>query len=388
MAGNDRIVLRATASDDHGLTHIDLVSWRQPQVGPADAPLTQRLADGAAAAWDGAPVIDLAPRGLKPGDALHVKIVATDNAPWGQFGESRELLLKIPTMEERRALAREAADSAVSQATSAAQAEKSIEDRTSDAARDRTLKTAAEDTPSSASSADGQQHTMSYEQAEKAKAVAKDQRALADRVQNLQQAAAALQQQLKQAGALDSSLARQLQEAQALLRDAMTPELLAQMKKLDQATQQLSAEQTEQALKDMRAMQERLREQLEKSAEMLKRAGIEGSMQTLKDEAQDIADKERTLADSAAGGQAARDQAARDQAARDQAKHLADRSQRFSDEVQKLKDRLEKANADAGKAGADEARKRADASEQSMRQAAGSQPKDGQSANQNGKPQS
>lgn len=374
VADNDRISLRATATDDHELSHIDLVSWRQPQVGPADAPLTQRLADGAATAWDGSPVIDLAPRALKPGDVLHVKIVATDNAPWGQFGESRELLLKIPTMEERRALAREAADSAVSQATSAAQTEKSIEDRTSDAARDRALKTAAEDTPSSASSADGQQHTMSYEQAEKAKAVAKDQRALADRVQNLQQAAAALQQQLKQAGALDSSLARQLQEAQALLRDAMTPELLAQMKKLDQATQQLSAEQTEQALKDMRAMQERLREQLEKSAEMLKRAGIEGSMQTLKDEAKDIADKERTLADSSAGGQSARDEA----------KHLADRSQRFSDEVQKLKDRLEKANADAGKAGADEARKRADASEQSMRQAAGAQPQASQSENQNG----
>jgi len=376
VADNDRISLRATATDDHELSHIDLVSWRQPQVGPADAPLTQRLADGAATAWDGSPVIDLAPRALKPGDVLHVKIVATDNAPWGQFGESRELLLKIPTMEERRALARAAADSAVSQATSAAQAEKSIEDRTSDAARDRALKTAAQDTPSSASSADGQQHTMSYEQAEKAKAVAKDQRALADRVQNLQQAAAALQQQLKQAGALDSSLARQLQEAQALLRDAMTPELLAQMKKLDQATQHLSAEQAEQALKDMRAMQERLREQLEKSAEMLKRAGIEGSMQTLKDEAKDIADKERTLADSSAVGQSARDEA----------KHLADRSQRFSDEVQKLKDRLEKANADAGKAGADEARKRADASEQSMRQAAGAQPPANQSQNQNGKP--
>jgi hypothetical protein len=373
VAGNDRIALRATATDDHGLTRVDLVSWRQPQVGPAEAPLTQRLADGATTAWDGTPVLDLAPRGLKPGDALHVKIVATDNAPWGQFGESRELLLKIPTMEERRALAREAADSAVSQATSAAQAEKSIEDRTSDAARDRTLKTAAEDTPSSASSADGQQHTMSYEQAEKAKAVAKDQRALADRVQNLQQAAAALQQQLKQAGALDSSLARQLQEAQALLRDAMTPELLAQMKKLDDATQKLSAEQAEAALKDMRAMQERLREQLEKSAEMLKRAGIEGSMQTLKDEAKDIAGKEHTLADSASGSQAAREQA----------KHLADRSQRFSDEVQKLKDRLEKANADAGKAGTDEARKRADASEQSMREAAGAPPRNGQSEDQN-----
>ena len=81
---------------------------------------------------------------------------------------------------------------------------------------------------------------MSYDAAEKAKAVAKDQRALTDQVKTLQQAAAALEQQMKQAGALDSAIARQLQEAQAMLRDALTPELMAQMKKLDDATQSLT----------------------------------------------------------------------------------------------------------------------------------------------------
>ena len=47
-------------------------------------------------------------------------------------------------------------------------------------------------------------------------------------------------------------------------------------------------------------MQEKLREQLEKSAEMLKRAALEGAMQTLKDEAKEIADRDRALADSVA----------------------------------------------------------------------------------------
>ena len=68
----------------------------------------QRLADETSAVWDGTAVLDLGPRGLKPGDALHVKIVAVDNSPWAQRGESRELLLKIPTMEERRTIARDA----------------------------------------------------------------------------------------------------------------------------------------------------------------------------------------------------------------------------------------------------------------------------------------
>jgi len=362
VAGNDRITLRATATDDHGLSRVDLVSWKQ---GGANQPIaTLRLADVASTVWDGAATLDLAPLALKPGDALHVKIVATDNSPWGQKGESRELLLKIPTMEERREIARSAMDSAVSQVKSAAAAEKSIQERTSEATRDRSQqRNTSPDAPSNASGNGDKKGNMTYDAAEKAKAVAKDQRALADQVKQLQQTAQQLEQQLKQAGALDSSLARQLQEAQQMLRDALTPELLAQMQKLDNATQQLSRDQAQQSLKDLQAMQEKLREQLEKSAEMLKRAAMEGAMQTLKDEAKDIADKDRALADSAKS-------TAKDQQQAD-AKELADRSQRFNDELKKLQDRLEKDKADAGASGTKEAQKHASASEESMRQAAG-----------------
>jgi len=362
VAGDDRITLRATASDDHGIARVDVVSWKQGSTGAAQAPSEQRVNDAMTTVWDGTAVLDLGPRGLKPGDALHVKIVATDNSPWAQRGESRELLLKMPTMEERRAIARASMDSAVSQVRSAAQAEKSLQERTSDATRDRGARNSNQEAPSGAG---GKQGSMTYEAAEKAKAVAKDQRALAEQVKSLQQTAAALEQQLKQAGALDSSLARQLQEAQAMLRDALTPELLAQMQKLDNATQQLSHEQAQQSLKDLQAMQQKLREQLEKSAEMLKRAALEGAMQTLKDEAKEIADRDKALADSAA-------KQATD-AQKNQAKQLADRSQRFNDELKKLQDRLEKDKADAGASGTEQARKHANASEESMRQAAGQQ---------------
>src|SRR5262245_38903204 len=357
VAGDDKITMRATATDDHGLSRVEVVSWRQAN----ETPVVQRLVESASTVWDGSTVLDLAPRGLKPGDALHVKIVATDNSPWGQRGESRELLLKIPTMEERRARARDAMDSAVAQAKSTAAAEKSLQQRTSDAARDRAQRSGQE----SASSANGadKKGSMSYDAAEKAKAVAKDQRELAEQVKDLQQKAAQLEQALKQAGALDSSLARQLQEAQQLLRDALSPELLAQMQKLDNATQNLSRDQAQQSLKDLQAMQEKLREQLEKSAEMLKRAALEGSMQTLKDEAKGIAERDRALADSAAAKSA--------EAMKNEAKQLADRSKRFEDELKKLQDRLEQQKADAGAKNTEEARKRANAAEEAMRQAAG-----------------
>jgi hypothetical protein len=369
VAGDDKITLHATASDDHAISSIELVTWRQGATGGTQPPATVRLVETSAAVWDGSPVIDLGTRSLKPGDALHVKIVAVDNSPWGQRGESRELLLKIPTMEERRAIARASMDSAVSQVKSAAAAEKSLEQRTSDAARDRTQRS-PQDSPSNAAGGGDKKGSMSYDAAEKAKAVAKDQRELADQVKALQQSAAALEQQMKQAGALDSAIARQLQEAQAMLRDALTPELLAQMKKLEDATQSLSRDQAQQSLKDLQAMQEKLREQLEKSAEMLKRAALEGAMQTLKDEAKDISDRDRALADSV--------KARTSDAQKADAKNLADRSQRFNDELKKLQDRLEKEKADAGASGTKEAREHAAASEESMRQAANQQRKAGQ----------
>jgi hypothetical protein len=369
VAGDDRIPLRATASDDHGLSRVEVLSWKQGAVGGAQSATVQRLAEATSNVWDGQTVIDLGPRGLKPGDALHVKIVAVDNSPWAQRGESRELLLKIPTMEERRTIARDALDSAVSQAKATAAAEKSLQQRTSEAARDRSQRNnASQDAPANAG--DNKKGNMSYDAAEKAKAVAKDQRQLADEVKKLQNAAAQLEQQLKQAGALDSALSRQLQEAQQMLRDALSPELLAQMQKLENATQNLSKEQSQQSLKDLQAMQDKLREQLEKSAEMLKRAAMEGAMQTLKDEAKEIADRNRSLADSVRGQPPTDEQKA-------QAKALADRAERFADEAKKLQDRLEKEKADAGASGTKEAKQRADAAEDAMRKAAG-QPQPGQ----------
>jgi hypothetical protein len=377
VAGGDRIPLRLTVTDDHGIARVELESWKQG----AGTPVVQLLASAQSTVWNGTALLDLAPRDLQPGDALHVKVVAIDNSPWAQKGESRELLLKIPTMEERRAMARDAADSAVREAQSTASAQKSLQQRTDDASKDRGQRANSARNGESSASSDskangGQQSSMSFESAEQARAVAKEQRALTDRVKNLEQQAAALQQQLKQAGALDSSLARQLRDAQELLRQALTPELMEQMKKLEDAAQQLSGDQARQAMKDLAAMQQRLREQLEKSAEMLKRAAFEGAMQTLKDEAKDIAERERKLADSAkASGSKPND------AQQDQAKQLADRSDRLSDDVKKLEDRLSREKAEPGAKRADQARQHSEASAEKMKEAAGERRQNAEQSN-------
>jgi hypothetical protein len=95
VAGDDRVGLHATVTDDHGIASVELQSWKQSSNGRLQPAVTQRLRDTASTVWDGSTVLDLATRGLEPGDALHVKIVAVDNSPWAQRAESRELLLKF-----------------------------------------------------------------------------------------------------------------------------------------------------------------------------------------------------------------------------------------------------------------------------------------------------
>jgi hypothetical protein len=361
VAGTDRIVLRMAAVDDHGLSRIELHSWRVTSQS-AQRPTEERLAETRDVVWTGAATLDLAPRGLQPGDALHVKVVATDNSPWGggQRGESRELVLRIPTNEERRALARATGDSAALAAQAMAAAQRALERRTDEAARDRGDRPQSADKASSSNA----KNDMTYEAAEKARAVAKDQRALTDQVKALEQAAKNLEEQLKQAGALDSSLARQLQEAQSLLREALTPELLAQMQKLEKSAQQLSREESQNSLQELKEMQRRLREQLEKSAQMLKRAALEGTMQTLSDEARELAEKQQRLADSALRAATAQ----RDSGLKTDAQKLAERTDRLGNDMQKLEERLARERADAGATRTGEARQHAATSEQKLRE--------------------
>jgi hypothetical protein len=361
VATVDRVGLQITATDDHGLSAIDLIATRHIAGGKKEPPFAQRLALSQGNVWNGAPVVDLAPFDLKAGDALRLQIVATDNSPWQQRGASRELVLRIPSMEERRSMARNAADSTANEAVNTAAAQKSLEQRTDEASKERGNRGNQSNGQPAADAARLQKEKeMTFESAEKARALAKEQRELADRVNKLKEAAAQLEEQLKQAGALDSALSRQLQEAQDLLRDALTADLMEQMKKLESATRELSGDQARDALKNLAEMQKRLREQLEKSAEMLKRAALEGAMETLKDEAQEIADKQRQLADS--GGRM------EPQGKKESGDRLTNRTEKFSKDVEKLEQRLTKEKADAAAQKANSAQQHAENSEQQMRQ--------------------
>ncbi|MBL8996768.1 MAG: hypothetical protein JNL44_05570 [Gemmatimonadetes bacterium] len=363
----DRVGVELLAQDDHALVGVWMRRWVVDAAGKATEPQDFPLSDVRESEWVGGAVQDLARLRLEPGATVHLVAVARDAAPGGaeaREGRSRMLVLRVPTASEERTAARDAGEAAVAAANAAARAQAQLAEKTETASRSRTDRnTGAQPNSAQGGEQPRDRNGMAYENAEQAREIAEQQRALQERVQGLEEAAREMEDRLRKAGALDTALARQLQDAQRLLREAMTPEMAEALAKLEGSTQQLDGERTRQSLSDLAAQQQRLREALEKSAQMLKRAALEGSMETLKDEAQELADQQREFADSAA----------RAPTDAEKAQALANRTRDLSKAIESLKERLEQERANTGAQGAerasDEARRSEAALEEALKQA-------------------
>ncbi|MGI9075879.1 MAG: DUF4175 family protein [Gemmatimonadaceae bacterium] len=363
VLATDRIGIRAAAMDDYGLASIALRSWRVLEGVRALPEVTQAVAAPREPEWGGEMPLDLAARELEPGDELRVVLTATDGSPWRQRAESRELVLRVPSLSERREMARTLADSTAARAGAAALSQRQLEQRTGDAARSRGQRETQSAAARRQRSETAKQSAMSSQSADKARALAKEQEQLREQIKALEKDARALEQQLRAAGALDTALARQLRDVQKLLSEALSGDMAQQLQKLTEAAQRLSSEDVRRSLSDLAEAQKRLREQLEKSAGMLKRAALEGAMQTLSDDAEELARRERAMADSMARGE---------KNAAERARPLAERSRELSREIDELANRLKQDNAETGPDKLRAAAKSADRSAEALRRAAAS----------------
>lgn len=357
---SDVVRLTIRASDDHGLGTVVLRSWPRRRSGGVGAATSEEVAVDGVRDWMGDAELPLAARGLEPGDALHVVAVAVDASPWRQAAESRELVLRVPLPDEQRAAVRDAADSAVARASALAAAQRALAQRTEVAARSRDRSTAG------SQGSQGQQRAasggLSYEGAERARQLANEQRELQRRAREAAAAAEQLERQLRDAGALDSALQEQLREAQRLMQEALSPELQRQLAELEQAAQGLDEQQVREAMAKLAEQQRQLREQLARSAEMLRRAALEGAMETLRDEARELAEQQQALADSLQRGSG--------EGRARQAAEVERRTERLARDVERLEERLRSERAEQGASEVAQARPHAEASREAMRQAA------------------
>jgi hypothetical protein len=351
------------AGDDHGIGNVALTIWRE-RAASDSAPAARsgsganatgttnasrrtndreriEIADPAMPFFEGGVTVALDGRDLGPGDRLHVVAIATDDSPWRQQTSSSEVILRVPTLSEQRSMARSLADSLAARALQMAQQEKRLQQNTADASRSRDLKGGGrgEEQPGGAKT-DGSKASMSFQAAEKARQLGREQQQMSAKIDSLRQSAKELENRLKSAGALDSALNNRMRDIQKMLRDAMTPEMQKQLEALNKSTERLSGTEAQQSMEQLAQQQQQLRQQLEKSAEMLKRAALEGAMSTLRDEAKELANAQKQMANQQKQG--------KDGPSREDAKSLADRSRALQDEVDKLAKRLEEAGAKPG----------------------------------------
>ncbi|MCE9601038.1 MAG: hypothetical protein K8S21_02335 [Gemmatimonadetes bacterium] len=365
----DRVGVEILAQDDNALTGV----WLRRRIvdvrGAARDSAEYRLSDAHEGEWIGGVVQNMADLDLKPGDRVEIVVLARDAAPGMREGVSRTLTLRVPSTAEERAAANAASEAAVAAANAAAQAQGRLAERTETASRSRGDRGAtAENRPNAQPNSPNRpgdpqsgrdRPAMGFESAEQAKEIAEQQRALQERVAGLEEAAREMEDRLRAAGALDTSLARQLQDAQRMLREAMTPEMSAALQRLEGASQELNADRTRQSLADLAEQQKRMRQQLEKSAEMLKRAALEGAMQTLGDQAKELAQAQQQFADSARAG-------APDA---QQAQQLAQRTRDMSAQMDALRERLERERANTGASQSERAQEEARRSEAALQEA-------------------
>ena len=336
--GEVRLVV--AAMDDHGLANVRLLMVRERRTGERDGEDTRRISEATGERWLGELSVSLTQLDLNPGDAVNITAEARDAAPWGRVGTSRRLVLRVPTADEQRDAATDAADSAVDHAAAAVAAQKGVERRTSDAARNGARTDQKQESQGTGEKGPG----ASFEAQERARELVSEQRAVGALADTLAKEAQHLGEELQKAGVLDSALGSQLKEVERLLQEAMTPEMRQQMRELEERRQQMSGEELNQALANMQQPQRNTLESLEKAYEMLKRAALEGKMQSLSDKAGELAQQQKQFADSA-GSQAQNAGAAPPATA----KELADRAAAIQRDAQELMDRLQKEQAQAAK---------------------------------------
>src|SRR5438034_403011 len=242
--------------DDHGLSRLQVTSWRVSRTGKVGEAVRESL--DVTGLGDRAIVqgeLDVARRGLLPGDTLRLRAEAWDNAPAPHVGRSAEIALRLPSLEELRAALRTATQGLVEAADSIADSQRDLGERTGDLAQQRSR----DETTGARRPPGAQSGSPPFQATERAQAVAREQEALEQRVQELSKAVEEIARAAKAAGIDDTAFQARLREVQEMLQRAVTPELEQRLRELQEALAKLDPEAARQALERLAEAQQQLK---------------------------------------------------------------------------------------------------------------------------------
>ncbi len=348
-----RQALLIDARDDHGLTRVELVSWRVSRLGARGdsvtevVPLPEAGTDRAVLHW----TLDLNGRGLLPGDTAYFLVRARDNRPVPQTGMSRTYALRLPAMAELRQAMREASRQTAAAADSLVATQRELAQSLEDLAAERER---------SATGGPAEQ-PLPFNSVERAQELLEGQERMLERAQELTAELRELSQAAWAAGLTDPEFHRRLRELQDLMERALSEELADRLAELRTALERLDAEGARQALEQLAQAADRLREELERGRELFERAALEGEMSSLAADAAELAAHQREWNERARTGVDSAAAAAEDVLGRD--------AETLAAQLEQLQALLDSAGASPGEVGS--APQEAGEAAAQMREAAG-----------------
>ena len=294
LSALSRVPLVVSAQDDHGISSMVLESRRIGRIGDSGAVRIDSVRmPGDRDRQVIVPVeLNLEDRGLLPGDTLRVRVRVRDNSPRGQDGVSKEYALRLATRAELRESARQVGEGLRERLAEVSEESRRLERRTEDLAAEQNRR------GTETGSNPGDQ--LSYQDAQRAEAVAASQAELMREAQELQAALEQLQASAEAAGLDDPEFQRRLEEVRDQLARALTPELRERLSALQDALTQLDGERTRAALERLAEAQRQLRMALERSRELFERAALEGDLANAEAEVRELASEQRQWSDEVA----------------------------------------------------------------------------------------
>jgi len=359
------------ASDDYGLSRVELVAWRVASSGETGDPVVQVTEMGGAPGALVRPLLDVSGWGLLPGDEVRYLARAVDNSPAAQTVETREWRLLMPEAGELRRSAQERLEEAARRMEELSeQARRSLEENRNlqrQAAADRGG--SGERTPSQGRSQ--REEGLDFQQREELRQALERQEALTGAVDSLRSQMQDLEEAMREAGLAEEELRSDLEELQRLLEQIAPEELMEQLSEMERGLEQMDGREAQESLRQLTDAQEQFRQRLEESLERFRRAAVEQDFRATRAEAEELARQERALAEAMREGQPEGRPQSEDASLRaEQQAELEERAGEMESRMERLEGQLQQLGEQEAAEGVREARQQSSEARQAMAQAA------------------
>lgn len=266
---------------------------------------------------------NLAPLSLVPEDVVEyfAEVFDNDAVRGPKSSRSQTFLIRLPSLEEVFAETEKGQDQTIDDLKQTLQDSKELRDKLESIQQD--LRKNKE---------------MDWQQQKKLEEMGKQYRELQKKLEEVKSTVDQLVQKMDQQNILSQETLEKYMELQQLFEQLDSAELQQIMKQMQQAMQQVNRDQLQRALEKMTFSEERFRQGIERTLNLLKRIQVEQKLDEVKKRAETLEARQDDLLEQTA--QAQHDQAKLNELAKQQA-DLAEQQQRLEDAARELQTRME-----------------------------------------------